>query len=95
MLKPLSSMIGSLDDHATELSRQSLLQATALVGIQMIVACSKPQIDEAIESGDMSAVKLRVDDLLEKIAFRLKQSGAFQTSSEEAGQVVADAPKQE
>jgi len=89
-------MISDLNNRSTEQNRQSLLQATALKSIQMIVAGSKQQIDAAIESGDMSAVKLGVDDLIAKIQLQLNQSGVFPaTSQEEAGQIPADAPKQE
>ncbi|MDD4287413.1 MAG: hypothetical protein PHO20_05905 [Candidatus Peribacteraceae bacterium] len=79
-----------------ELGRESLYKSSALLCIQIIITNAKAQIDAAIESGDMGAVKLRVDDLIAKIELQLNQSGVFPTTSqEEAGQAPADAAKQE
>ena len=94
MLKPLGAMIGDLDGRNAKLSRESLQQTTALTGIQVIVAGSKQKLDEAIKSGDINAVKLHVDDLIAKIEFQLRQSGAFLSVSS-TEQMPVDASKTE
>lgn len=95
MLKPLSSMIGILDDRTAQLGRESLQQTSVLISIQMIVACAKQKLDEAIKSGDINAVKLHVDDLIAKIEFQLRESGAFSTAFSTETQMPADASKPE